>query len=142
MVDPKLAESIWQKMEDETFGPEDFNDYLELFVKICNENQDVFEEIESWDNIIQLNIEGISNFSIMIKEGKVAFKLGQEMDPDVVIDLNSSQAIDIFMGLEDIKEMCQNDEIQISGTLKDAIKFRLLTEIVREELEEFQPNLF
>ena len=139
-----LAESIWQKMEDDNFGKigADFQDYLKFFIEICNTNDNVQEEVEGWDLTIQINIEGFGNFSITINSQIINCLKSEATDPDIIIELDASQAAEIFMGYADATEMYKDEQIKITGSLSDTIKFRLLTEIVREELEEYQPALF
>ena len=43
-MDNNLAKSVWQIIDEDNFGTDDFNDYLTIFIEICNSNQNILED--------------------------------------------------------------------------------------------------
>ena len=53
MVD---KEALMDKIESGTFGIEDLEDYLTLFLEISNESEDIQEEVEGWNRVLQIKL--------------------------------------------------------------------------------------
>jgi putative sterol carrier protein len=136
MVDEALKEKLAEKVDEGTLTPADIPDYMNLFVQICNENEEVQEEVEGWDRTFQFTIEGADNLWMKIEEGKFSTGPGDTAEPDVTLEFDSDTAVGIFSGEIDATQAYMNNELKVIGPLPDAVKFRTLTELVRDELEE------
>ncbi len=139
-MDEKIVDQLWHKMAAGTMDAEDFQDYLSVFVEICNTHEMCQEEMIAWEQCIQWNIEGYGEFFLTIQEGKIQVQQGIALDPDLSLELDEDIAADLFMGIEDVVEIYQQGLLSITGDLATAARFRLLTEIVREEIENLHPN--
>jgi putative sterol carrier protein len=136
MVDEALKEKLAEKVDEGSLAPADIPDYMNLFVQICNENEEVQEEVEGWDRTFQFTIEGANNLWMKIEGGKFSTGPGDTAEPDVTLEFDSDTAVGIFSGEIDATQAYMNNELRVIGALPDAVKFRTLTELVRDELEE------
>ena len=133
MVD---KEAIMDKIESGSFGIDDLEDYLELFLSVSNESEDVQEEVEGWNRKLFISLSDTSNFWLQIAEGKFTSGKGDVTDGDVTLEMSGETAAGVFTGEIDATSAYMSGELKIVGPLPDAVKFRTLTELVREELEE------
>ncbi len=129
-------QAILDKIDDGTFGSADLDEYLVLFIEVCNESEDIQEEVEDWDRVFQIQMEGKEDFYFTIKEGKFSSATGTAADKDITLEMEAETAAGIFSGEVDATSAYMSGELKIQGALPDAVKFRTLTELVREELEE------
>ncbi len=136
MVDKALKEKLAAKVDEGSLTPPDIPDYMNLFVQICNENEEVQEEVEGWDRKFQFSIDGSDNLWMKIAAGKFSTAGGDIAEPDVTLEFDSDTAVGIFSGEIDATQAYMNNELKVIGPLPDAVKFRTLTELVRDELEE------
>jgi len=136
MVDEKLKEKLAEKVDEGSLTPKDIPDYMKLFVQICNENEEVQEEVEGWDRTFQFSIDGATNLWMKISSGKFTTGPGNTAEPDVTLEFDADTAVGIFSGEIDATQAYMNNELKVIGPLPDAVKFRTLTELVRDELEE------
>ena len=133
MVD---KEAIMDKIESGSFGIDDLEDYLELFLGVSNESEDVQEEVEGWNRKLFINLSDTNNFWLQISDGKFTSGKGDVTDSDVTLEMTGETAAGVFTGEIDATSAYMSGELKIVGPLPDAVKFRTLTELVREELEE------
>ncbi|MHA1110508.1 MAG: SCP2 sterol-binding domain-containing protein [Promethearchaeota archaeon] len=136
MVDEALKVKLAEKVEEGSLTPADIPDYMNLFVQICNENEEVQEEVEGWDRTFQFSIDGSDNLWMKIATGKFSTAMGDTPEPGVTLEFDSDTAVGIFSGEIDATQAYMNNELKVIGPLPDAVKFRTLTELVRDELEE------
>ncbi len=136
MVDEALKAKLAEKVDEGSLTPADIPDYMALFVQICNENEEVQEEVEGWDRTFQFSIDGSDNLWMKIEGGKFSTASGDIPEPDVTLEFDSDTAVGIFSGEIDATQAYMNNELKVIGALPDAVKFRTLTELVRDELEE------
>jgi len=136
MVDEALKVKLAEKVDEGSLTPADIPDYMKLFVQICNENEEVQEEVEGWDRAFQFSIDGSDNLWMKIATGKFSTAMGDTTEPDVTLEFDSDTAVGIFSGEIDATQAYMNNELKVIGPLPDAVKFRTLTELVRDELEE------
>lgn len=136
MVDEALKVKLAEKVDEGSLTPADIPDYMNLFVQICNENEEVQEEVEGWDRTFQFSIEGSDNLWMKLAAGKFSTAMGDTPEPDVTLEFDSDTAVGIFSGEIDATQAYMNNELKVIGPLPDAVKFRTLTELVRDELEE------
>lgn len=135
-LDDAAKQAVLDKIDDGTFGPDDLDDYLEIFIAVCNDSEEIEEEVEEWDRVFQITMPGKDDFSFSIKEGKFSTAKGTAADPDITLEMEPDTAAGIFSGEVDATSAYMSGELKIIGALPDAVKFRTLTELVREELEE------
>ena len=135
-MDEEKKQAILDKIDDGTFGADDLDDYLEIFIEMCNKSEDIEEEVEDWDRVFQIQMPGKDDFYFTIKEGKFSWAKGTAEEPDITLEMESNTAAGIFSGEVDATSSYMSGELKIQGALPDAVKFRTLTELVREELEE------
>ncbi len=133
MVD---KEAIMDKIESGSFGIADLEDYLTLFLGVSNESEDVQEEVEGWNRKLFIKLSDTGNFWLQIAEGKFTSGKGDVDDGDVTLEMTGETAAGVFTGEIDATSAYMSGELKIIGPLPDAVKFRTLTELVREELEE------
>ncbi|MHA1819448.1 MAG: SCP2 sterol-binding domain-containing protein [Promethearchaeota archaeon] len=136
MVDEELKSKIVEKVEDCSLTPDDLMDFMTLFVQICNENEEIAEEVEGWDRVFQFKIEGAQNIWLKIKDGKFELGEGDLEDMDVTLEMDADTAIGIFSGEIDATQAYMDNQLKVIGALPDAVKFKTLTEMVRDTLEE------
>ncbi|WP_371802753.1 SCP2 sterol-binding domain-containing protein [Candidatus Lokiarchaeum ossiferum] len=135
-MDEEKKQALLDKIDDGSFSSEDLDDYLELFMEVCNESEDIEEEVDGWDRTFQIKMEDKDDFYFMIEECKFSVKKGTHEDPDITLEMSADTAAGIFSGEIDATSAYMGGELKIIGPLPDAVKFRTLTELVREELEE------
>ncbi|MHA1765705.1 MAG: SCP2 sterol-binding domain-containing protein [Promethearchaeota archaeon] len=133
MVD---KEALMDKIESGTFGIEDLEDYLTLFLEISNESEDIQEEVEGWNRVLQIKLSDTDNFWLKIEEGKFTAGKGDAGESDITLEMSGETAAGVFTGEIDATSAYMSGDLKIIGPLPDAVKFRTLTELVREELEE------
>ncbi len=135
-LDEEKKQALIDKIDDGSFGSDDLDEYLELFMEVCNESEDIEEEVEGWDRKFQIIMPDKEDFHFIIEECKFSTKKGTHEDPDITLEMSADTAAGIFSGETDATSAYMGGELKIVGPLPDAVKFRTLTELVREELEE------
>jgi len=113
MVDEALKVKLAEKVEEGSLTPADIPDYMNLF-----------------------SIDGSDNLWMKIATGKFSTAMGDTPEPGVTLEFDSDTAVGIFSGEIDATQAYMNNELKVIGPLPDAVKFRTLTELVRDELEE------
>lgn len=129
-------EKLMEKIEDGDFSIADLPEFLAVFKEICNESEDVAEEVEDWDRKFQINLSDADNFWFKIEDGKFDYGMGEIEEPDVTLEMNGETAAGVFTGEIDATSAYMSGDLKIIGPLPDAVKFRTLTELVREEMED------
>ncbi|MCF2140737.1 MAG: SCP2 sterol-binding domain-containing protein [Candidatus Lokiarchaeota archaeon] len=129
-------EKLMEKIEDGEFSIDDLPEFLAVFKEICNESEDVAEEVEDWDRKFQITLSDADNFWFKIEDGKFDYGMGEIEEPDVTLEMNGETAAGVFTGEIDATSAYMSGDLKIIGPLPDAVKFRTLTELVREEMED------
>ena len=135
MMDDDLKEKLISKIKGGTFSTDDLNDFIKLEMEICNENEEIQEEVEGFNCTYQFIVEGGSNAWIKIEDGKFSAENGNIEDPDVILTMTSDIAVGIYTGEMDSTNSYVEGRLKITGPLPKAVKFRTITEIIREELD-------
>ena len=136
-MNDELKEKMLEKMEDGALTPEDIPDYMTLFVEVCNDNEEIQEEVEGWDRLFQMAIDGADDLWLKIADCKFSKGAGKtDGEVDITLEMNADTAVGIFSGDIDATSAYLNKDLNVIGPLPDAVKFRTLTELVREELED------
>lgn len=127
---------IINKIQERSIDTTDIEEYLKILSKTGNESAIIKEECKGWVRKFQFNIQNIKNFWLTFDENsKISAGEGSLNQPDVIIDMDGSTAAAVFAGKVDPTEAIINNKMKIIGPLTDVIKFRTITELVREELE-------
>lgn len=135
MVDEELKEKLMGKIDDGSFGVGDLEEYMKLMTQVANESDDVKEEIEGWDRSFLFHLIGSDNFFLTIKENALSAGKGDLDTPDVTLECSGDTAAGIFTGEIDATSAYMSGDLKITGPLPDAVKFRTIVELVREELD-------
>jgi putative sterol carrier protein len=129
-------EALMAKIDDGDFSVADLPDFLEVFQEICNTSEDVEEEVEDWERKFQIVLTDGDNFWFKIEENKFHYGMGEVEEPDVTLEMDGDTAAGVFTGEIDATSAYMSGDLKITGPLPDAVKFRTLTELVREEMED------
>lgn len=134
-VDDELKQKMKDKIDDSSFGAEDLKDYFTLFVQIANSNSDVKDEIDGFNRKFQFKIDGFENAWMKLDNQTVSMGSGEIADPDITLEMNARTTAGIFTGEIDATSAYMGGDLKITGALPDAVKFRTITELVREALD-------
>ncbi len=110
-------------------------DLLRKIEEVAAKSEDVEAEIEGWNRVLQFNIEGAQPFYIEVKDGKMKIHEGTHDQPDLVFEANRDTILGILSGEIDATSAYMSGDLKITGALPDAVKFRTILEIVRDEME-------
>jgi len=110
-------------------------DALKKIEEVAAKSEDVAAEIEGWDRVLQFNIEGGTPFYIEVKDGKLTVHEGTHDNPDLTFETNKDTILGILTGEIDATSAYMSGDLKITGALPDAVKFRTVIEIVRDEME-------
>lgn len=134
-MDSARKSELLEKIREDNLEPGDLKDYMVLFIEICNKSEDIKEEVEDWDRTFQVILIDAFSFYFKIEEGVFSLGEGEAEDADITLEMSAEVAAGMFSGEVDATSAYMSQELKIQGPLQDAVKFRTLTEIVREELE-------
>nr|MDO8083656.1 SCP2 sterol-binding domain-containing protein [Candidatus Sigynarchaeum springense]MDO8118881.1 SCP2 sterol-binding domain-containing protein [Candidatus Sigynarchaeota archaeon] len=124
-----------EKIENGEFGIEDILDFFKVLADIANNSEEIQDEIEGWDRVLLFNVTNGPKVTMNIKGGKFDVQDGEQGTPDITLSMNSDVAVGVLSGETDATSAYMAGDLKVTGPLPDAIKFRTLTELVREELE-------
>ncbi len=137
MVNEDSKLRLSEKVSLGEIGPEDIYDYMELFCEICNENEEVKEEIEGWDRKFQFIIDKMDNIWLKIFECKFSWGRNEiNEEPDITLEMDGNTTAGILSGEIDATSAYMSNLLKVIGPVPDAVKFKTLTDLVREELIE------
>ncbi len=108
---------------------------LKKIEEVAAKSEDVEAEIEGWDRILQFVIEDAQPFYIEVKDGKFKIHEGTHENPDLTFETNKETITGILSGEIDATSAYMSGDLKITGALPDAVKFRTIIEIVRDEME-------
>ena len=126
-----------EKITNDSFEISDIPDYLEVFVEICNNTKHIHEHFLSWNRTFHLKIGSEMDYHISTHNGHFCMDFNHSGQSDIIIELDPNIVSQILSGEKDATQCYLDGSMKITGNLPDAVKFRLLTEIVREELENY-----
>ena len=129
-------EALLSKIEDGEFSIDDLPEFLKVFKEICDGSEDVEEEVEDWNKKFQITISDSDDFWFEVLDSKFTYAMGTIDEPDVTLEMNGDTAAGVFTGEIDATSAYMSGDLKIIGPLPDAVKFRTLTELVREEMED------
>jgi putative sterol carrier protein len=137
-MDKDLKADIQEKIEGQSLSPEDLRDYRRLFIQICNESENIREEVEGWSIRIHFAAVGTGGAYYQIDEnGNFSGETGEPPKPsDLTLQLKPEIIVDILLGKLDTHSAYITKKIQLKGKLTDAVKFRKIWEMGHEKILE------
>jgi putative sterol carrier protein len=135
MVDKALKEKLNEKIEEGEFGVADLPEYLTLFCQVCNESDDVQDEVKGFNKTYQFKLDGAPSFWLKVEGGRFTGGQGDPEKADVILKTAAAVGAKVFTGEKDATSTYQSGALKIEGQLPDAVKLRTLIELVREEIE-------
>ncbi|MFW9922385.1 MAG: FAD-dependent oxidoreductase [Candidatus Thorarchaeota archaeon] len=129
-----LKDTVVSKVKNGSFDIEDIPDYLQLLIKICNENSKIQSKSKKTNLKFQFNILPGPSFWIQITNGKFTTGKGSLTNPDVVIEINKNIAAGIFTGEVNAASAYMSKQIKFLGPMRHGMKFQSWTNAVKKEL--------
>jgi len=136
MVDEELKEKMKDKIESGSFETSDVEEYMKLFVQICNENEEIQEEVEGFDRVLHFYIDGGDNFTMIIKDkvGSIQPGIVGEFDATIKISLENFAAL--ISGQKDGQAIYMAGQLEAHGGLPNMIKLQKIANLVLEAVED------
>lgn len=129
-------EELASKIEDGELTIDDVVDFFKILAEVANESEDVQDETEGWDRVLLFDVENGPKVTMICKDGKFECNEGAPDSPDVTLGMNADVAVGVLSGETDATSAYMAGDLKVTGPLPDAIKFRTITELIREELED------
>jgi putative sterol carrier protein len=105
-----------------------------LVADYINKTAEARDFISGWGSTIQFDLYGEEPFNLLfLQSGKVEFRGGKALDPDVVFYCNSDLFFDILTGKIDQDQAFSDGLVQIKGSIFDSVRFRHAAEIVQQK---------
>lgn len=139
-IDEGLKQRMLEKIEGGTFSLEDLQDYFTLFIQVANNLDETRDEVAGFNRKFQFKLSGYPDVWLNIQDGKFEMGAGHIQTPDITLEMTAEMAAGIFTGQVDATAAYMNGELKVDGNLPDAIKFRTLVDLIREELD-LEPGL-
>ncbi|HME51203.1 MAG TPA: SCP2 sterol-binding domain-containing protein [Candidatus Lokiarchaeia archaeon] len=124
------------KIKKGEFSISDSMDFFIVLCEVANGNDEIQDEVEGWDRNLLFNITDGPQITLLVQGGKFEVQEGEQGTPDVTLSMNSDVAVGVLSGETDATSAYMAGDLKVTGPLPDAIKFRTLTELMREALEE------
>jgi len=125
-----------EKIKKGEFSISDSMDFFTVLCEIANGNDEIQDEVEGWDRNMLFDITDGPKITLNVQGGKFQVSEGEEGTPDVTLSMNSDVAVGVLSGETDATSAYMAGDLKVQGPLPDAIKFRTLTELMREALED------
>ncbi|MHA1372275.1 MAG: hypothetical protein ACTSRA_21460 [Promethearchaeota archaeon] len=100
-------DELAEKIENGELTIDDIVDFFKVLAEVASESEEIQDEVEGWDRVLVFDVEDGPKVTLTVKDGKFA-----------------------------CQEAYMAGDLKVTGPLPDAIKFRTITELIREELEE------
>ena len=124
-----------EKIENGEFTIDDVLEFFNILAEIANGSEEIQDEIEGWDRVLLFSVTNGPKVTLLVKDGKFEVQDGEQGTPDITLAMNGDVAVGVLSGETDATSAYMAGDLKVTGPLPDAIKFRTLTELVREELE-------
>ncbi|MBS7251189.1 MAG: SCP2 sterol-binding domain-containing protein [Candidatus Freyarchaeota archaeon] len=109
--------------------------HLKKMEEVAAKSEDVAAELEGWERVFQFQGEGVKPFYITIKDGKLKVSEGTYDNPDLTMEANYETMLGMLTGDIDATSAYMSGDLKVIGALPDAVKFRTVIEIIRDEME-------
>jgi putative sterol carrier protein len=136
MVDEELKEKMKDKIESNSFETSDVEEYMKLFIQICNENEEIQEEVEGFNRTLHFYIDGGDNFTMIIKNQVGSIKKGIVGDFDATIKISLENFAALISGQKDGQAIYMSGQLEAHGGLPNMIKFQKIANLVLEVVED------
>jgi len=134
-IDEGLKQRMLERVEGGTFRLKDLQDFLTLFTQVANNIDETRDEVQGFNRRFQFKLSGYPDMWLNIQDGKFEMGGGDIQAPDITLEMNAELAAGIFTGQVDATMAYMNGDLKVDGSLPDAIKFRTLVDMIREELD-------
>ena len=134
-IDPELRDSILDRIEEGSLAMKDLKDYFTVFTQICNNTEDIQDEVEGFNRTFLIKIDGTPFAWLSIRDLKFEAASGGVEKPDISLSMSKKIALEIFSGQTDATAAYMNGDLKVDGAINDAIQFRTILELVQDELE-------
>jgi len=134
-IDEGLKQRMLEKIEGGTFGLKEFQNFLTLFTQVANSIDETKDEVRGFNRRFQFRLLNYPDFWLSIQGGSFEMGEGDIDAPDIILEMHAQMATGVFTGQVDATVAYMNGELKVDGSLPDAIKFRTLVDMVREELD-------
>src|SRR5271157_618851 len=136
-MDEEMIKGLKEKMEGSSLTVDDIPNYLTAICQIANENDDIKEEVEGWEKLMKFEVEDGPTGWMKVADGVFTAGDGDpDGEPDLTLQMNGSVGVGIFSGDVDATSAYMAGDLKVVGPLPDAVKFRTITEMVREAIED------
>ncbi|MFA5078499.1 MAG: M24 family metallopeptidase [Dehalococcoidia bacterium] len=134
-VDEGLKQRMLERVEGGAFGLKDLQEFLTLFTQVANSIDETKDEVRGFNRKFQFRLSGYPDFWLSILNGSFEMGEGDIGAPDIILEMDAQMAAGIFTGQVDATMAYMNGELKVDGNLPDAIKFRTLVDLIREDLD-------
>lgn len=134
-INEELRDVILDKIEEGTFCAADLRDYFTVFTQLCNNTEDIQDEVEGYNRKFLFKFDGEPAAWLKIEDLKFEMGEGEIDSPDITLDMGELLAVDVFAGHVDPTAAYMSGELKVDGIIIDALLFRTLLDLVQEELE-------
>jgi len=134
-IDEGLKQRMLEKVEGGTFGLKDLQDFLTLFTQVANSIDETRDEVQGFNRRFQFRLLGYSDIWLSIQGGSFEMGEGDIEAPDIILEMDAELGAGVFTGQVDATVAYMNGDLKVDGSLPDAIKFRTLVDMIREELD-------
>ena len=121
-------------------SPSDALVLCEALKQLAAENEDIKEEVEDMDTIlVQLVWTDVDyKYWVKVGEGEVDYGEGETKDPTVTMKATSTTWVGMGAGEIDGTSAYMSGDLQIDGTLQDAIAYGEINSMVGDALKELR----
>jgi putative sterol carrier protein len=134
-IDVELRDTILDKIQEGSFGAQDFKDYFTVLTQISNNTEDIQDEVEGFDRTFLYKINGKPLAWLRIKDKRFEMGSGNVEGPDITLDMSEDLAVGIFSGQVDPTAAYMSGDLKVDGVVNDAIVLQNILELVLEEME-------
>lgn len=134
-IDPELRDSILDRIEEGSLAVKDLKDYFTVFTQICNNTEDIQDEVEGFNRTFLIKIDGRPFAWLSVRDLKFEAASGGVEKPDITLSMSKKIALEVFSGQTDATAAYMNGDLKVDGAINDAIQFRSILELVQDELE-------
>jgi len=135
-MDENIKLDLINKIKKGLFEIEDFNNFIEFLAVICNESDEIKQELEDENLTIQLAIEHSIFAWIKVDSGNISAGQGEIENSDVTIHMTENVCQKLFSGEIDAVEAYKSGSLKIEGPIALALKFKEIISMVKEFVTE------
>jgi putative sterol carrier protein len=134
-IDAVLRDAILDKIEEGSLGMGDLKDYFTVFSQICNNTEDIQDEVEGLDRTFLYKIDGKPAAWLSIRDKRFEMGSGGIEGPDITLDMSEEVAVGVFSGQIDATAAYMNGDLKVDGVISDAMVLGNIMSLFEEEME-------